>query len=59
MQYDEKVGRLSAICVTNEIMPILISEILDDQNAAQSFVKYAYAYAASQSLDSCKFVIAK
>lgn len=58
-QYDEKVGRLSAIYVSNVVWPLIINNIFKDENLKDNFARMAYAYAASQSKDSAKFVIAK
>jgi hypothetical protein len=37
----------------------IIYDFLQDEDAKSSFVRMVYAYAASQSFDSAKFVIAK
>jgi hypothetical protein len=58
-QYDEKVGRLSAVYVSNVVWPLIINNILLDEKLKDDFTRMAYAYAASQSKDSAKFVIAK
>ena len=58
LQYDEKIGQLSGVYVTNKVMKI-IYDFLQDEDAKSSFVRMVYAYAASQSFDSAKFVIAK
>ena len=57
--YDKSVGYLSATLVTNKIMPIIINGMLKDQETSENFVRMTYAYAASQSKDSAKFIIAK
>jgi len=59
INYDERVGQLSAIHVSNKIWPIIIKNIFTDENTKSSFVRMAYAYAASMSSDSAKFVVAK
>lgn len=56
--YDEKVGEISAKYVTNVIMPIIIS-LLKDNKKGDEFVKLVYTYAASQTTQSAKFIIAK
>jgi hypothetical protein len=58
IQYDEKVGQLSGVYVTNKVMKI-ISDFLSDEDVKSNFVRMVYAYAASQSFDSAKFIIAK
>lgn len=58
IQYDEKVGQLSGVYVTNKVMKI-IDDFLSDQQVKSNFVRMVYAYAASQSFDSAKFVVAK
>ena len=59
LQYAERVGFLSATLVTNEIMKLIIDNLLKDDKVAENFVRMVYAYSASQSGDSAKFVIAK
>jgi hypothetical protein len=59
INYDERVGQLSAIHVSNKIWPIIIKNIFTDENTKSSFVRMTYAYAASMSKDSAKFVVAK
>ena len=58
LAYDEKIGQLSGVYVTNKVMG-LIQTFLSDENCKSSFVRMVYAYAASQSFDSAKFVVAK
>jgi len=59
INYDERVGQLSAIHVSNKVWPIIIKNIFTDENTKSSFVRMTYAYAASMSSDSAKFVVAK
>lgn len=59
LQYAERVGFLSATLVTNKIMKLIIDNLLEDNEIAENFVRMVYAYSASQSGDSAKFVIAK
>lgn len=59
LQYAERVSFLSATLVTNKIMPLIIDNLLKDAEVAENFVRMVYAYSASQSGDSAKFVIAK
>jgi hypothetical protein len=59
IDYDNKVGQLSAIHVSNKIWPIIINNIFKNETTKSSFVRMAYAYAASMSDDSAKFVVAK
>jgi hypothetical protein len=58
LRYDEEVGKLSGLYVTNKIMPIII-DVLSDEDARSSFVRMVYAYAASQSGEAGKFIVAK
>ena len=58
-RYDEQVGRLSAIYVSNTVWPLIIKNIFSDEKLKDDFARMAYAYAASQSKDSAKFVVAK
>lgn len=59
LQYAERVSFLSATLVTNKIIPLIIDKLLKDEEIAENFVRMVYAYSASQSGDSAKFVIAK
>jgi hypothetical protein len=59
INYDERVGKYSAIYVSNKLWPIIINNIFKDESTKSSFVRMAYAYAASMSADSAKFVVAK
>ena len=59
INYDERVGQLSALYVSNKIWPIIIKNIFTDESTKSSFVRMTYAYAASMSADSAKFVVAK
>jgi hypothetical protein len=59
INYDERVGQLSALHVSNKIWPIIIENIFDKKTTKSSFVRMTYAYAASMSADSAKFVVAK
>ena len=58
LEYDEKLGQLSGVYVTNKVLKI-IYEFLQDEEAKSSFVRMIYAYAASQSFESARFVVAK
>lgn len=58
-KYDEQVGRLSAIYVGNVIWPLIINNIFSNEQLKDDFARMAYAYAASMSKDSAKFVVAK
>lgn len=57
-EYDFEVGALSAIDVTNVVIP-LITNWLKNKKHADDFVRVVYQYATSRSEDSSKFVIAK
>jgi hypothetical protein len=57
-QYDFEVGALSAMDVTNIVIPLII-EWLKNKKHANDFVRVVYQYATSRSEDSAKFVIAK
>jgi len=59
INYDERVGQFSALCVSNKLWPIIIDNIFKDESIRSTFVRMTYAYAASMSKDSAKFVIAK
>ena len=59
INYDERVGQLSALNISNKIWPIIIKNIFTEETTKSSFVRMTYAYAASMSADSAKFVIAK
>lgn len=59
LNYDAKVGQFSALYVSNKVWPIIINNIFKNEEVRSSFARMAYAYAASQSGDSAKFVIAK
>ena len=58
VEYDEKLGQLSGVYVTNKVMKPIYEFLQDDENKA-SFVRMIYAYAASQSFESARFVVAK
>jgi len=57
-EYDFEVGALSAIDVTNVVIPLIIGW-LKNKKRADEFVRVVYQYATSRSEDSSKFVIAK
>jgi hypothetical protein len=57
-EYDFEVGALSAIDVTNNVIPLII-DWLKNKKHADDFVRVVYQYATSRSEDSAKFVIAK
>lgn len=59
LNYDARVGQLSALNVSNRVWPIIINNIFKDETIRSTFARMAYAYAASQSGDSAKFVVAK
>ena len=57
-KYDFEVGALSAMDVTNVVIPLIINW-LKNKNHADDFVRVVYQYATSRSEESSKFVIAK
>jgi hypothetical protein len=57
-EYDFEVGALSALDVTNKVIPLII-EWLKNKKYADEFARVVYQYATSRSEDSSKFVIAK
>jgi len=57
-EYDFEVGALSAMDVTNVVIPLIIGW-LKNKKHADEFVRVVYQYATSRSEDSSKFVIAK
>jgi hypothetical protein len=56
--YDFEVGALSAMDVTNIVIPLIIGW-LKNKKHADEFVRVVYQYATSRSEDSSKFIIAK
>jgi len=58
LKYDDLVGQLSAVYVTNPIFSIL-KTFLDDDDCKSNFIRMVYAYSSSQSFESAKFVVAK
>jgi hypothetical protein len=60
-QFDKKRGELSAIYVTNAVIPLLMDWLKKGQRTGRSdeFIRLIYQYITSRTVVSSKFVIAK
>jgi len=58
-QYNDDRGEMSAIYVTNNIIPILMRWLNGDKRRANKFIQLLFQYITSRTQQSGKFVIAK